>query len=261
MPLSEISQVIAKLDYIIEWSKIHKSPLGYFAALYQRTTIEVERAIDNGFFDYPDLVTELDVRFAEYYLRAFEKFMRRDPYISSSWLFAFKMAEKQEIAVLQHLLNGMNAHINLDLGVSLALIAKTRQVPIEDLKHDFYRINQILYSLVDQMQDKISEIWGPLKILDYMMGRVDEKIVEWILRYFRNQAWAFANRLVEADDEEHEYQLMEEMDAKVEGIARRISFPIATKFNPLYYAILTKENRNVAEIIELLHEADIYTKW
>lgn len=61
----------------------------------------------------------LDVAFARRHLDALDAWReRRAP--SLSWRIAFEAARSRSLLVLQHMLLGMNAHINLDLGIAAA---------------------------------------------------------------------------------------------------------------------------------------------
>ena len=70
-------------------------------------------------FDDGERMERLDVIFANFYIDAFEQY-QNNQVITRSWKFAFETSERWWPIVLQHLLLGMNAHINLDLGVAAA---------------------------------------------------------------------------------------------------------------------------------------------
>ena len=57
----------------------------------------------------------------------------------------------------QHLLLGCNAHINLDLGVALADIARGKE--LEPLRSDFEAINGLLATHVETLQEQLAEVW------------------------------------------------------------------------------------------------------
>ncbi len=96
--------------------------------------------------------------------------------------------------VLQHLLMGMNAHINLDLGIAAAEISDGST--ISDLHHDFNKINEILSAQVNDIQNKLVSIWPMLgKILE-KTGAVDDLIVDFSMELARDGAWKFATELV-----------------------------------------------------------------
>ena len=59
--------------------------------------------------------------FANRYLKAYSDF-QNNKVVSKSWEVAFKGTERFWPIVLQHLLAGMNAHINLDLGIAAAKV-------------------------------------------------------------------------------------------------------------------------------------------
>ena len=159
-----IDGVIQSLDRIIVWAKSDKSRLGYFPALYRKVTIHVKQGIEDGLFDDGVRMARLDVIFANRYLEAFEQYqMCKDP--SLSWKLAFDASKRWRPIVLQHLLLGMNAHIELDLGIAAAETASEGN--LSDLKNDFYKINEILASLVNEVQVELAKVWPLLKLLDY----------------------------------------------------------------------------------------------
>ena len=65
---------------------------------------------------------KLDVIFANRYIKAYYQYQTQQP-ASKTWEAAFVEADNYWIIVLQHLLLGMNAHINLDLGIAAAQIS------------------------------------------------------------------------------------------------------------------------------------------
>ncbi|MBL4643563.1 MAG: hypothetical protein JKY44_08235, partial [Flavobacteriaceae bacterium] len=143
--IQNIDAVIKILEDIIKQSKINNDPLGYFAALYKKVTLKVKEGIANNIFDDGPRMEKLDVIFASRYLDAYATYQKNEP-VTESWEKAFKMSKKYWPIVLQHLLIGMNAHINLDLGIAAAEVMKGKN--INDLKGDFDKINKILSSLV-----------------------------------------------------------------------------------------------------------------
>ena len=63
--------------------------------------------------------------------------------------------------ILQHVLVGMNAHINYDL--PLAVIAAANGDKIADLEQDFNAINDILADLLDPVQTVIDALLTALE--------------------------------------------------------------------------------------------------
>ncbi|HEY6348039.1 MAG TPA: DUF5995 family protein, partial [Candidatus Angelobacter sp.] len=121
-PAETIEQVIQALDQIIDSAWTEKSRLGYFAALYRRVTRSVKQGIDQGKFQNGPLMEKLDVTFANRYLTAYEQFRSKQA-PTLSWQLAFRSTSAWYPLIVQQLLIGINAHINLDLGIAAATVA------------------------------------------------------------------------------------------------------------------------------------------
>lgn len=191
IPAKNIDEVINELDKILRWSSENSSRPGYFAALYRKVTIEVKEKIASNYFDDGERMEKLDVIFANRYLLAFNNFNENKP-VPKSWQLAFDTTQKWSPIVLQHLLLGMNAHINFDLGIAAAETSPGKS--INDLKEDFNKINSILASLVDEVSDKLSGVWPLLKLLDWIAGKTDEALINFSMENARDQAWKTALR-------------------------------------------------------------------
>lgn len=187
--INTIDDVIAALDIIIEDCKTKESPLGYFAALYRKVTINVKAGIAENFFDDGERMEKLDVIFASRYIDAYYAYQNNKP-ITTSWRIAFDLANDFWPIVLQHLLIGMNAHINLDLGIAAAEVMKGKH--IEDLKDDFNKINHILSVLVKEVEKDLSAIWPTLKKILKWTGKVDDFLINFSMELARDGAWRFA---------------------------------------------------------------------
>lgn len=219
MPVKTIDEVIGSLEQIIQESKINESSLGYFAALYHTVTITVKGRLNSNYFDDDARMESLDVVFANRYLTAFNDYKNGNP-ITESWNYAFQSSKDNSLIVLQHLLLGMNAHINLDLGIAAAEISDKDS--LDDLEADFNKINEILSSLVDEVQRDLAEIWPTLlKILKYL-NKVDDFIIDFSMKIARDQAWLFAKSLVGAGSQESK-DLIKEKDNKVLALSSRIT--------------------------------------
>src|SRR5882757_3705318 len=117
MPATTINEVIDALQTIITDSIATNNRAGYFAALYYKVTAAVRDGIAKGQFENGPRMEKFDVIFANRYLDALTAWKNHQP-LSDSWRVAFETAERSSPLVLQQLLLGMNAHINLDLGIA-----------------------------------------------------------------------------------------------------------------------------------------------
>lgn len=192
MAAETIDEVVSALDHVVERAVRDESRIGYFAAVYRTVTAQVRTGIDAGFFDDADRMERLDVRFANRFLDALDAHERSEE-VTRSWRAAFLAAERWSPIILQQLLVGMNAHINLDLGIAAAQTA-----PGEDLaglRRDFDRINEILAGLVGGMGEGIAGVSPWIGLLDRLGGRRDDELINFSLTIARQEAWQFAVEL------------------------------------------------------------------
>lgn len=163
MPARTIDEVIEHLDDLIAHARHAKNRLGYFAALYRNVTIKVKEGILAGSFEDAARMERLDVTFANRYLDALERY-RRGEEPSKCWRTSFRAAESWHSIVLQHLLLGINAHINLDLGVAAAQTSPGAH--LAGLRRDVDSINGILCAMLDDVQCRLALVSPWMNMLD-----------------------------------------------------------------------------------------------
>lgn len=216
MNATTIQEVIDELEVIIQASKETENPLGYFAALYQKVTITIKDKIGTNYFDDDARMEQLDVTFANRYLDAYAKYQKGNP-LSKSWEIAFEAGKEDRYIVVQHLLFGMNAHINLDLGIAAAQI--TTPSTLASLQSDFNKINDILGVLTNEVQEDLAKIWPRLLSILKFFGKTDDYIVGFGMNIARDSAWKFATEMVVLDGQSKTIKL-DEKDLKVAGYVR-----------------------------------------
>lgn len=216
-----IDEVLIQLDEIIEWSKQNGSRLGYFPALYRRVTANVKDGIANGAFENGPRMERLDVVFANRYLAALRDYWNGQP-VTESWRAAFEGSRHWRPMVLQHLMAGMNAHIQLDLGISAAEVAPGKS--IWELEKDFAKINELLLSLIDQVQDDLAENWRAMKLLDRLAGKKDERIAGFGIEITRKQAWQVALNMAQFQGEDLQMAIRN-LDRRVAKYGKRMITP------------------------------------
>lgn len=196
---NSIDEVLSVLDGIIDHCIRTEDALGFFAVLYRRVTLQVKKGIEAGYFDDGPRMEKLDIIFAQRYIDAYRAFRRGDN-CTQSWTVCFDLAANQRPIVFQHLLAGINAHINLDLGIAAAAVSRGR--PVRELKADFDRINLILASLVAEVQHNLSTIWPPLRWLLQRTGQLDNLLVDFSMELARDGAWRFAEALARREEDQ-----------------------------------------------------------
>ena len=220
-PARTIDEVIDTLTTIVDEARDAPSRLGYFPSLYRKVTIRVKERIDDGVFDDARRIRALDVRFANRYLTAYAAYRRGEP-TTAVWRRAFDATERWWPIVLQHLLLGMNAHINLDLGIAVARTVSSEE--LQGFRDDFDRINDVLAELVGDVQRELAEIWWTLGIVDRFLGDVDTAIINFSLGKARDHAWGVAARLVPLD-EAQQAAAIARLDADLGQLTRLLRHP------------------------------------
>jgi hypothetical protein len=218
---NSINEVIKLLDEIVSESERNSNPLGYFAALYRNVTIKVKEGIQNNFFDDGPRMEKLDIVFAKRYLDAYWAWQKNEP-VTQSWQKAFELSKNYRPIVLQHLLIGMNAHINLDLGIAAAEVSRNSN--IGDLETDFKKINDILSSLVHEVQNDLAEMWPTLRKILQITGKADDFLVDFSMKLARDGAWKFAQIIAKTPENEID-KLLKQRDAKIAEKAGLITNP------------------------------------
>ena len=216
-----IDDVLADLDAILERSLAEPSRLGYFAALYRKVTAKVKEGIEQGFFEDGPRMERLDVVFASRYLDALATFESGGK-PTEAWQVAFEAAGRWRPLILQQLLVGINAHINLDLGIAAAEIAPGDE--LQKLRTDFDRINEILFSLVEEVEKELGSLSPLIAWLERIGGKLDEILVRFSLRIARESAWSLAEKLAPLPQDQWS-SIVKGRDAFTADLGREILSP------------------------------------
>lgn len=169
-----------------------------FLSCYAMMTRNMLAALDSGGFHDPAWVRELLERFADYYFRALAAADGGEPATPAAWRLVFETTSGDGGHVLQHLLLGVNAHINYDLVLCLedvlapewhALSPAERQARYEDHCH----VNDIIIRTIDAVQDQVVERYAPMMgVVDAAFGPLDEWLIGRLIARWRDEVWEHA---------------------------------------------------------------------
>ena len=246
-PAATLDEVVARLDAVIAQARRDNSRLGFFACLYRSVTVRVRDGIAAGRFQDGPRMARLDVAFANRYLAALDAYQHGRPH-TRSWTAAFDAGRGGSLLILQHLLLGMNAHINLDLGVAAAQTSPGRDLPA--LEHDFREISRLLGEMLDEVQDRLARVSPWMGVLDWIGARTDEEICTFCLGGSRDLAWRWAQRfsIVDSTRLQHEIGLL---DAVVAELAKPIAKP-APLLRPVLAMVRLREPKDVGRVLDAL---------
>ena len=187
-----IDDVLTLLDGIITESIKNNNRAGYFAALYYKVTASVKKGIAKGQFENGTRMEQFDVIFASRYLDAYNAWKNKKP-LTTSWQVAFDACENSSYLVLQHLLLGMNAHINLDLGIAAVAVSGGQ---MDAVQSDFDSINTIISALTYQVLNDLDRVSPLLSLLGLHASDQTSILIQFSIDNARDGAWCFAEELV-----------------------------------------------------------------
>lgn len=249
MPCQNIYEVLEELDKIIELSVKENNYLGIFAYVYRRTTAEVLKGVENKSFDDNARMVRMDVTFANLYLQAYQNY-RMNRMISQSWQTAFD-AKNEELTILQHILLGMNAHINLDLAIAASSIMEGSDIHL--LEEDFNRVNVVLAHIVDELQRKTGKVSRFLFLLDWAGKRNDERFINFSMSKAREQSWNSAVTLWSLNSSA-KTDAIYRLDSAVNTIAKQLRSPSSGLLRRMLKFIGYFEEKSVSKIINAMKE-------
>jgi len=194
-----IDALIERMQALLEPLRAAGDPRQYFHAVYLRTTIAVAEAIrGDGFID-PAWAERWDVTFADLYLDALQAAMSGEQ-PTRPWQIAF--GAPRDLPALNHVLLGMNAHINFDLPQALVTVISDEEFDDPALlarrKQDHHAIDRVLTARVAAEDDELVSVSGPGSTLDRLLRPLNQRASQRFLRESREKVWANAVMLSQA---------------------------------------------------------------
>ncbi|MFW5934200.1 MAG: DUF5995 family protein [Actinomycetota bacterium] len=247
---TSIDEVIAELDDVIARAIDQRDAAGYFAVLYRKVTATIRDGLATGFFDDAERMERLDVLFAERYLEAVQAH-RDGGRPTDAWSLAFEAGDRWRPLVLQHLLIGINAHINLDLGIAAAKCSPGPE--LAELRADYDRVNGVLAAMTASVQTDLARISPWIGVLDRIGGRTPDELIRFSIVAARAGAWAFATELA-AEPGSRWPAMIHERDLRVAQVGERVLHPGPLMSSGLLL-IRLRERGDVASNLELLRTA------
>lgn len=249
MAATTIDEVIAQLDQIIDTECANNSCMAYFPILYRKVTLRIKEGILNNEFENNPRMEKLDVLFANRYIDAYESLGPNKPF-TQSWKKAFEAAKNGNLLIMQHLLLGINAHINLDLGIAVAETVGD-DGDMMDFENDFNKINEILGSMISNVEAKIISVSPLFGLLDKFGKGREDKLVSFSINIARDGAWLFANQYHISPNKEVELNARDGIIAILaEKLIRQKSWVLKYLVKIIYFF----EKKDVPQIVTVLKQ-------
>lgn len=245
-----IDEVLETLDDIIAETKSENNYLGIFAYVYRRTTAEIKKAILEKQFKDNEAMERFDVSFANLYIEAYWDF-KAGKNTSDAWELSFH-ARNEKLIIMQHLILGMNAHINLDLGVAAGKFVPKGE--IASIKDDFMKVNDILKALTNEMQEKIKRVSWWMFLLDWIGKDKDEILAGFSIKKARDFAWNVALKINDSNSNDEQTTHIQEVDQWVTKIGKLVLNPPGKIIHWVLGFVKRFEEKDVGLIIDKLEK-------
>ncbi len=219
---------------------------GYFAAMYARVTTRIADSIDSGHFDDGQRMDRFATAFADYYVLA----LQGEVTPPRCWTAAWEVADDKKLLVVQHLLLGINAHVNHDLALTVVETAVERG-EIGSIRPDFNAVNDVLGEIYDEILSDLSLVVRWATVASKLGGG---DAFNFSLRVAREQAWRSAVAMYTLGDaglRSHEAEL----DRLVSGVAYVITRP-PRYLKPLLWLARRFERQDPSEVTRQILGAD-----
>lgn len=164
---------------------------GYFPAMYARVTDRIRTETGAGRFGDADGMARFAEAFADWYLRPNAGITP----IPGCWQASRDVADDGRLLIVQHLLAGINAHVNHDLPQVVVQLAAERD-GLDGLRADFDAVNDVL---ADTMPDVLRDLGRVSAWVNIAAARGGGRLFHFSLEAARAQAWRAAVRLDRLD--------------------------------------------------------------
>ncbi|MEJ2540921.1 MAG: DUF5995 family protein [Gemmatimonadota bacterium] len=177
-----------------------------FLSCYALMTDNMLAALHGGRFQDTAWVERLLHRFAGYYFDALDCYDCGEPPAPQVWRQVHEASRHRPLHVLQHLLLGMNAHINYDLVLTLDELLRPEWGSLDEADRrkrlaDHRQVNAIIAETIDLVQDSVVERHDPaLEIADLLLGPFDERILSLLVSRWREEVWEKAVELLKCPE-------------------------------------------------------------
>ena len=161
--------------------------LGYFAGMYARVTADIAASITQGRFEDGERMDRFATIFAELYTRCHRPGATRP----RCWQATFDVAADDRLIIFQHLLLGINSHVNHDLPQAVVTVADATG-DLAGVKPDFDAINDLLGAMSKGILGDLDRVSSWANEAGTLGGG---RLFNFSLERARDQAWATAQRL------------------------------------------------------------------
>ncbi len=193
--MPEEQLVLARMTALVDQWEAAQDRRAIFLGCYRLMTRNMLDAIEADRFHDAAWVSDLLHCFSDYYFHALDLYEQASQATPQVWKLAHDATRDAEVTTLQHLLLGVNAHINFDLVFALydQLAPEWDSLSAEQRaqRHaDHEMVNRIIGETVDAVQDQVIDRHAPwFKVIDVLLGPTDEWLTSHLISHWREEVW------------------------------------------------------------------------
>tara|TARA_R110002124_G_scaffold277321_9_gene448686 strand:+ start:38149 stop:38847 length:699 start_codon:yes stop_codon:yes gene_type:complete len=214
------NSVVDKMMETVKKFEANKDNRTIFLHCYSMMTANMLLAIEQNKFHDTQWVNQLLNRFADYYFNALSCYDCGEE-TPTVWKEVHKAAASKKLHVIQHLLLGVNSHINYDLVLTLYDMLSPEWADLSDEMRvkryqDHCLVNLIIGDTIDKVQDEVVEKYSPsMDVIDKLMGRLDEFLLLKLITAWRDKVWDHTQELLVLESEAERTKYILELEKKV----------------------------------------------
>ncbi|MFN2504514.1 MAG: DUF5995 family protein [Acidimicrobiales bacterium] len=250
MAAENVDDAIRLLTAVVDEARAARHRRGYFAAMYRQMTVHVKGGIVGGAFEDGDRMSRMVALFANRYLDALAAYEAgAEP--PRAWRAAFEAGERRDRLILQHVVLGINAHVNLDLGVAAAEVVPADQMA--NLEPDFKLIQRMIGALLDPVQTVIGRFSPFLGLIWHVTDRPDDVVLNFSFKVAREEAWRHA-LILASQSPEMRPATIDSFDRSASVLAKLVNDPGGLLGGMVVSLVRHTERDDVPAVIDALGE-------
>lgn len=163
----------------------------YLAVTERIAAVIADPPVDATTFRDPATMTELDVRFADLWLTAYDEDAAHRT-VPAAWRPLFQ-ARSAGLLPVQYAVAGMNTHIEHDLPIAVAGTCRARDLAPPDLRRDYEEVNKVLAQVEAPIRRSFLDTVG--RDVDDRVGPVVHLLSTWNIDQARDLSWVTAETI------------------------------------------------------------------
>ena len=163
----------------------------YLAVTERIAAVIADPPVDATTFRDPATMTELDVRFADLWLTAYDADAAHRT-VPAAWRPLFQ-ARGAGLLPVQYAVAGMNTHIEHDLPIAVVGTCRARDLAPADLRRDYEEVNKVLAQVESPIRRSFLDAVG--RDVDDRVGPVVHLLSTWNIDKARDLSWVTAETI------------------------------------------------------------------